>query len=236
MRLDSYIFTHHLAISRNKAKELIKDEKVTVNEKIIKKASFEIGENDIVKVLDDNQYVSRAAYKLSFFLKEEFVNIKDKVCLDIGSSTGGFIQVLLEHGAKEVYGVDVGTNQLHSTLLVDDRVRSYEETDIRDFFVDVNFDIVTCDVSFVGISYIMPSINRLATNDIILLFKPQFEVGKSVKRDRRGVVKDEKAIIQALRNFEVEAIKLGWQLLKRSDSKLRGKEGNIEVFYHFKKS
>jgi 23S rRNA (cytidine1920-2'-O)/16S rRNA (cytidine1409-2'-O)-methyltransferase len=143
--------------------------------------------------------------------------------------------VLLEYGAAEVTGVDVGKEQLHELLQHDSRVISIEETDIRDFQTSRKFDIVTCDVSFVGIGYILKDIDRLAQKDIILLFKPQFEVGKEVKRTKKGVVKDQHAVAIVQEKLESEIFKMGWELIMCQNSQVKGKEGNAEIFYHFRK-
>ncbi len=234
MRLDNYILHCGLTTSRNKAKELIQKQKVLVDGKLITKPSFEVEDVEI-EILQDIVYVSRAGYKLEGFLKEIDINIEDKECLDIGSSTGGFVQVLLLSGAKEIVAVDVGTNQLHNSLKQESKIKSYENRNIKDFISEKNFDIVTCDVSFVGIESILKDIDRLSKKDIIILFKPQFEVGKDVKRDKNGVVKDKKAIEFAKRRFESECFKLDWRKVMEKESILKGKEGNVEIFYYFKK-
>ncbi len=143
--------------------------------------------------------------------------------------------MLLEMGASEVTGVDVGTDQLHEMLRNDPRVISVEQTDIRDFKSDMPYELVTCDVSFTGVTHILPSIDRLAARDIVLLFKPQFEVGKDVKRTKKGVVKDQKAIEAAMRRFEAEVAAIGWKTVVHEPSRVKGKEGNAEIFYHFTK-
>lgn len=234
MRLDNFL-ANNLKISRNQARELIKNLKVKINDKIITKTSFLTDENTKFEILEDKIYVSRAANKLKYFLLESGISIANLNCLDIGSSTGGFIEVLLEFGASKVVGVDVGNNQIHNSLMNETRLKIYENTDIRDFKSDELFEIITCDVSFIGINEILNIINSYANNFIIILFKPQFEVGKSVKRDKKGVVKDEKAISQAMRKFEANALSLGWNLYLKTNSKIKGKEGNEEVFYAFKK-
>ena len=180
MRLDHYLYKHHFTHSRNQAKELIINYKISVNGIVITKPSFEIlSENQPqIEIAQNYIYVSRAAEKLKQFLQRHPVEISGKKCLDIGSSTGGFVQVLLEEGAASVTGVDVGKAQLHKLLQEDSRVISVEETDIRRFETDEKFNVVTCDVSFVGVAHILPDIDRLAERDIIILFKPQFEVGK----------------------------------------------------------
>ncbi len=237
MRLDSYIFNQKLTDSRNRAKALILNSKVTIDGIVVKKPSFIVEEFHKVEILQNLAYVSRAGDKLKSFLDghKDKISIKDKYCLDIGSSTGGFIEVLLEFGAKKVVGVDVGYNQLHKKVKNNPRVESHEEMDIRLFESDRLFDIVTCDVSFVSLEYILPSIDRLSARDIIILFKPQFEVGKNIKRNKRGVVKDEKAIIHALNLFEKHISIFGYTMITKESSHIKGKEGNIEVFYHFQK-
>jgi len=234
MRLDSYIFEKGLSNSRNKAKELIKKKMVKVDGVIIVKPSFEV-EDVEVEILQDTVYVSRAGYKLDGFLKEVTIMIEGKECLDIGSSTGGFVEVLLKKGAKEVVAVDVGSEQLHQSLKQNPKVKSYEKTNIKDFQSDKTFEVVTCDVSFTGIKHILADIDRLSKKDIVILFKPQFEVGKDVKRDKKGVVKDKKAIERVQTEFESEVFKLGWSLNDKKESSLKGKEGNVEIFYHYQK-
>lgn len=235
MRLDSYVFEKGFAQSRNKAAELIKEGSVWLNGKVERKSSVEIGENDTVDVTKIMQYVSRAGLKLRGFINELSLHVKGLDVLDIGSSTGGFVQVWLEEDAKSVTAVDVGSEQLHPSLKVDSRIILHENTDIRLFTPERTYDMVSCDVSFIGIGTLLEHINRLAKSDIIILFKPQFEVGKEVKRTTKGVVKDGSAIIRAQNQFESQAVLLGWQLVDKRESLVKGKEGNVETFYYFKK-
>ncbi len=235
MRLDNYLFKNAHAQSRNKAQELIKAMVVLVDGKIVSKPSFSVAETNKIEILNPKQYVSRAGYKLKTYLSEQdLVDIKNRVCLDIGSSTGGFVQVLLEEGAKRVVAVDVGDNQLHESLKKSENLEVFENSDIRDFEYKERFDIITCDVSFIGLEYILGDIDRFAKEYIIILFKPQFEVGSGVKRDKRGVVKDSFAIKKAKEKFEALA-QQRWDMLDSKDSSLKGKEGNVETFYCFKK-
>ena len=235
MRLDNYLVEKEFVDSRNKAQSIIKDGLVYVNEKLVKKSSFKVEKGDAVKVSEHKSYVSRAAFKLAMFLNELSLNVKDKVALDIGSSTGGFTQVLLEQHVAEVSAVDVGSNQLHPSIKNDTRVYSYESCDIREFQSDKAFDLVVSDVAFISLLYILDDVDRLATEDIILLFKPQFEVGRDVKRDKNGVVLDVKAIARAREKFENACALKGWKLHTKSISKLIGKEGNKEYCYYFRK-
>lgn len=235
MRLDNYLVQNSLASSRTKAQALIKDGLVSINSKVVKKSSLKIEENDEVTVAEHKEYVSRSAHKLSNFLQELNLDIKDSICLDIGSSTGGFTQVLLENKVKEVSSVDVGREQLHKSLREDDRVFSYESCDIREFKSDKAFDVVVSDVAFISLLNILDDIDRLAADKIILLFKPQFEVGREVKRDNNGVVLDEKAIQKAMKKFEEACELKRWKLNLKSPSKLTGKEGNLEYCYYYEK-
>lgn len=236
MRLDAYIFEQRFAQSRNKASEMIKEGSVFVNGVSERKASTNITAKDMVVVEKISQYVSRSGLKLKGFLGEvASLHVRDCTCLDIGSSTGGFVQVLLEEGAKSVSAVDVGSAQLHESLRGNPNIKLFENTDIRAFVSDELFDVVTCDVSFIGVAQILSDIDRLAKAKIIILFKPQFEVGKEVKRTTKGVVKDGAAIMRAQQKFEADTVKFGWKLIEKKESLLKGKEGNGETFYYFEK-
>ena len=238
MRLDIYLTKHHNIQSRNKAQELISAKKIKINGVIITKPSFKVDDNEIdLEILEDEFYVSRAAYKLKYFLEElENIKLSDKIALDIGSSTGGFTQILLQNNIKEVTCVDVGSNQLHDLIKEDYRIIKCENTDIRKFKSDIQYDIITCDVSFISIHNILEDINRLAKDKIIILFKPQFEVGRDVKRDRAGVVKDMEVIKQVREEFLIATGKLNWNLMYSQNSQLKGKDGNLEELFYFQKS
>ena len=239
MRLDQYLTLNYNIQSRNKAAELIKAGKIEIDGKVVKKSSFDVDNKSQIKILEDDFFVSRAAYKLKYFLEElntlENISIENKNTLDIGSSTGGFTQILLLNNAKKVTCVDVGSNQLHEKIKNEDKISFFENTDIRDFKSEEIFKVVTCDVSFISILYIIEDINRLASEDIIILFKPQFEVGTNVKRDKKGVVKDKKAIIRAREKFIAYTENLNWKLKYSSMSKLQGKDGNEEELFYFSK-
>jgi len=232
-RLDNYLVEKEIVDSRNKAQTIIKEGFVSVNAKVIKKSSLKIEEHDVVTLAEHKSYVSRAAFKLLEFLEEINLDVKDRIALDIGSSTGGFTQVLLERNVVEVTCVDVGRDQLHKSLREDTRVNVFESCDIRKFESTKEFDLVVSDVAFISLLYILDAVDRLASKDIILLFKPQFEVGRHVKRDKNGVVLDKKAIANAMQKFEDACALKGWQLMQRAPSKLTGKEGNLEYCYHF---
>ncbi len=269
-------------------------------------------------------YVGRGALKLKSFLAACPLEVKGKNALDVGSSTGGFVQILLQNGVKSVTALDVGSSQLDESLRTDSRVIVVENTDVREFaagfknqgadgkfdgaeqnlknqiepnfnpgksnfaerdgflsepcelaFLPSNltqagartdesnlagvdfaaknqnakfdshaaknvarkFDLITCDVSFISLKEILPSIDALAGKncDIILLFKPQFEVGRTAKRNKKGVVTDAKAVCEARAKFELAAANLGWVMRQTRECEVKGKEGNAEFFYAFNK-
>jgi len=233
MRLDLYLLKIFDIQSRNKACELIKSNKVKCNDKLITKPSYIVQNNDNIILLEEDFYVSRAAYKLKYFLQDLKIDLKDKTALDIGSSTGGFTQVLLENEIKKVVCVDVGDNQLHKKIKSNTKIEFFENCDIRDFKSSYNFDIITCDVSFISILNIIDVINSLRFKNIIILFKPQFEVGINIKRNKKGVVQDKQAIKKTKDDFLSKAFSLKWQLIFNSISKVQGKEGNEEEFFYF---
>ncbi|CAA6805476.1 MAG: RNA binding methyltransferase FtsJ like [uncultured Sulfurovum sp.] len=237
MRLDKYLVDEGYFESRNRANDAIKAGHVMVDGKKAK-ASAKVDENTLVEVEDTKFYVSRAGRKLENFLAEYTMDFEGKRALDVGSSTGGFAQIVLENGVKSLDCVDVGTDQLHISLRAEERLTLHEETDIRDFKSNASFDLVTCDVSFISILQITDAMDALVAKgtDIIILYKPQFEVGKDVKRDSKGVVQDLDTIARRKEAFEAEVKKLGWDEQYQAFSQVQGKEGNQEYLYHFKKA
>lgn len=236
MRLDSYVCEKGFAQSRNKASELIKEGSVWVNGKVERKNAIEISQSDTVEVTKISQYVSRAGLKLRGFLNDITLDAKGMSVLDIGSSTGGFVQVWLEEEVQSVTAVDVGSAQLHPSLRSHPSIYLHENMDIRVFPQEKKYDIISCDVSFIGIISLLDIITAFAKEKIIILFKPQFEVGKEVKRSSKGVVKDGTAIMRAHQQFETQAVLQGWQLIKKKESLVKGKEGNVETFYYFEQA
>ena len=168
--------------------------------------------------------------------QKEVLNLAGVDVLDVGSSTGGFVQILLQRGAKSVTALDVGSSQLSEILRRDPRVIVRENTDIREFASKKKFDLITCDVSFISLNLILESLVRLAKSVLIVLFKPQFEVGAEIKRNKKGVLKDEKAVCAARAKFERLCAELGLTVLHASACKITGKEGNREFFYLLKRT
>ena len=175
--------------------------------------------------------MSRAGLKLAGAAKAFNLDFHSKTVLDIGSSTGGFTDFALQHGAKKVYAVDVGTEQLHPSLRGNKRIELYEKTDIRDFVPNQSVDIVVCDVSFISLREILPHVakNIMQPETILVaMVKPQFEAGKH--QVNKGVIKNDKVRRQILADFENWA-KQYFVVLDKKDSDVAGAKGNVERFY-----
>ena len=237
MRLDKYLVDEGYYESRNRANDAIKAGLIMLDGKKAK-ASAKVSENTIVVVENSKFYASRAARKLESFLENYSIDMKDKIALDIGSSTGGFAQIVLENDVASIDCVDVGSAQLHISLRNNEKLTLHEGTDIRGFESEKSFGLITCDVSFISVLKIIEDIERLASKgcDIVILYKPQFEVGKDVKRDSKGVVQDIDAIARRKEAFEEQTLGLGWSEKYQMLSTLTGKEGNQEYLYHFIKT
>ena len=235
MRLDVYLSEKNLTKSRAAAAALIKAGAVSVNGKIVEKSAFEVGENDDVEIVGETlKYVGRGGLKLEKALEIAKIDLSGKTCLDIGASTGGFTDCMLQNGAKMVYAVDVGTNQLDEKLRSDARVVSLENTDIRDFFLNSDVDFIGADVSFISLKLILPHIFRLLKTDgtAVVLVKPQFEAGtSSVGRkalSKKGVVTDEKARLKIVGEVKDFAQQCGFAVILTEESPITGGSGNVE--------
>lgn len=234
MRLDSFLFINHFVQSRNKANELIKSGFIKVDGKIVLKPSFIVDSDYKIEILKE-VFVSRAGEKLDYYIKSHNLDFSNMNVLDIGSSKGGFTQVLLKYNAKSVTCVDIGINQLDVSLRNNPKINLFESCDIREFNSLHLFDFIVCDVSFISIKNILDSIFRLLCGEALLLFKPQFEVGKNAKRNKKGVVMQKEAIDSALDEILALLKQYGFLILNVESSKLKGKEGNEEIFINIKK-
>lgn len=230
MRLDLYLTEQKLTESRTKAKSLIEGSLVMVNDKIITKCSFDVSDTDTVKIIGDNcPYVSRGGLKLEAAIKTFNLDFKNKVILDIGASTGGFTDCSLQHGAKLVYAVDVGSNQLHHSLLDNPKVVSMEKTNVKDLKELPNrIDYVVMDVSFVSVEYLLPFIYKFIkeAEGFVLLIKPQFELGHI--KLKNGVVKDSKTHLRVIENIKKELNKYNLGIYNLAPSPILGGDGNKE--------
>lgn len=235
-RLDQRV-SEQEKISRTKAKGFIEEGLVFVNNMQIKKVSFLVDGGDKVVLLEYEGYVSRGAYKLLGAIVNFDLDFKDKVVLDLGASTGGFTQVCLKHGAKKVYAVDVGENQLDKTLVNDERVVNLSKTDVRELDREKVGDanIIVGDLSFISLTKILPKIQELFGTklEMILLFKPQFECGKEIAKKYKGVIKNKEIHKKILKNFGNFVKLLGFSLNNIIVSPIKGGDGNIEYLLHF---
>jgi 23S rRNA (cytidine1920-2'-O)/16S rRNA (cytidine1409-2'-O)-methyltransferase len=231
-RLDQALVERGLVSSRSQAASYIKLGDVLVNKKVVTKAGELVGERDQLEVTAEEQYVSRAALKLASVADEFQIDFTNKVVLDIGSSTGGFTQYVLNHGAASVIAVDVGTNQLHPSLRNDPRIHLFEQTAIQKMQPVPNLtpDMVVADVSFVSLKEILPHALRLAApnTQFIIMVKPQFEAGDSYKH--KGVIKNDTIRRAILKDFETWVQKL-FRIQNKADSAVAGSKGNRERFY-----
>lgn len=229
MRLDQYLVTHH-ELTRSRAQLLIADGSVCVQGIPVTKASKTINSSDIVSFIDSIKYVSRAGLKLEKALELFQVDPLGKRCLDIGSSTGGFTECLLQREVSHVDAVDVGTDQLVLSLRNNSRVTVYEQTDIRNFKNTIRYDLIVCDASFISLTKIIPEIPRFSNTGaiIILLIKPQFEVGKEFL-GKRGIVTDEIRVVEIITDMVICAKK--HSLILNDEIKIcpiKGGDGNQE--------
>ncbi len=239
MRLDKYLTDNGFFPSREKAQTAIKHETVMVDGRIVTKASIEITEAMRVEVIDlFNKYVSMGGLKLEKAIKDFGLDFSGKTVLDIGSSTGGFTDCALQHGAASVTAVDVGTAQLVESLLHHPKVTSLENKDFRDLkpedVQNQQFDFIVSDVSFISLTYIIPNIDPFLKPDgqMMFLIKPQFEAGPSFL-SRSGIVTDEKGYKTAIQRVVNEAMTHRYYLQKLAISTLFEKQKNVEFLALF---
>lgn len=232
-RLDQLLVFRKLVASRSQAQNYIELGVVKVDGRVVTKAGFLVSEEDSIQLITE-QYVSRAGLKLASVAKILNLDFKDKTVLDVGSSTGGFTDYALKHGAKKVIAVDVGTDQMHPKIATDDRVELHEKTDIRDFVTDQVIDLVVMDVSFISSRLILPHLHKLVSKNSMLaiMVKPQFEAGKD--QINKGVVKNNTVRRQILKAFESWTSNK-FTILDKADSEVAGQKGNVERFYLLKK-
>lgn len=234
-RLDQELVKRGLVSTRSQAESYIKLGSVTVNGKVIRKPGTHVDMSDAVKLMAVEQYVSRAGLKLASVASILKLDFRNKVMLDVGSSTGGFTDYALQHGAKKVIAVDVGTNQLHPKLRSDKRVELHEKTDIREFKPTEHLDIIVMDLSFISLRNILTHIADITDTNtqVVAMLKPQFEAEMSSLK-HKGVIKNDSMRRQILKDFEAWAQNL-FIIINKADSEVSGAKGNTERFYLLKK-
>jgi 23S rRNA (cytidine1920-2'-O)/16S rRNA (cytidine1409-2'-O)-methyltransferase len=254
-RLDKVLFSKGLVKSREMARALIMEGKVYVDGNKITKAGSPVDENsDISLQATDLPYVSRGGLKLEAAIKYFNIEVKDKLIMDVGSSTGGFTDCLLQKGAKKAYCIDVGYGQLAWSLRKDPRVILLERTNIRYLreilreqeargkeqeygdLADSKIDIATIDVSFISLTKVVPEVIKCLNDEgeVLALVKPQFEVGKG-EVGKGGIVREEEKRLKAVKYVEEELKKCGLKSHGVFQSPVSGQKGNVEYFLYMKK-
>ncbi len=240
IRLDRLLIERNLVSSRERAKALIMEGKVFVDGKVIIKAGTLIRDDALIKIKDlDIPYVSRGGLKLEAAFKYFNIDVKGKIAMDVGASTGGFTDCLLQHGVTRVYCIDVGYGQLAWKLRSDERVHILERTNIRYLpkeKIPELIDIATIDVSFISLRKVIPKVLEFLKDDgeIIALIKPQFEVGKG-EVDKGGIIKKEEKRLKAVEEVKNFIDSLGLKIKGLMQSPITGGKGNIEYLIYFGK-
>ena len=231
-RLDIELTKRGITSSRSQAESWVRLGKVTVDGTVVTKPGHFIRDDAVLKLTAKDQYVSRAGLKLASVAQLLHMDFRDKTVLDVGSSTGGFTDYALRNGAKKVFAVDVGTDQLHPSLKGNPKIELHEKTDIRDFFLpNEKPDIIVIDVSFISLRDILPHLAEHLSGkntQIAAMLKPQFEAGKN--QTNKGIIKNDAVRRQILKEFETWS-KQYFVIKDKRDSDVHGAKGNQERFY-----
>jgi 23S rRNA (cytidine1920-2'-O)/16S rRNA (cytidine1409-2'-O)-methyltransferase len=239
-RLDVLLVKRNLIESREKAKAVIMAGNVFVDGQREDKAGSMFAESVAIELKGITlKYVSRGGFKLEKAVEQYRVSLEGKVCMDVGSSTGGFTDCMLQNGAVKVYAVDVGTNQLAWKLRQDERVISMEKTNIRYLEPDQipdSIDFISIDVAFISLTKVLQPVRELLRDEgeIVCLIKPQFEAGRE-KVGKKGVVREPEVHIEVIQKVIKYAVSLGFHILNLDYSPIKGPEGNIEYLLHIQK-
>jgi 23S rRNA (cytidine1920-2'-O)/16S rRNA (cytidine1409-2'-O)-methyltransferase len=243
-RIDKLLVDRGLAASRERAQALILAGKVLVDEQKVEKAGAQIEEKCAIRLLgEDLKYVSRGGLKLERALEHWKISVEGKVCVDIGASTGGFTDCLLQHGAARVVAVDTGYGQMNFKMRQDSRVRLLEKTNARYLTREIlgeTADFIAMDVSFISATLVLPAVVRAAFSDsveeragrrVIVLVKPQFEAGRE-HVGKGGIVRDEDAQNAAVEKVRATLVELGVSRTDSIESPILGAEGNREFLLY----
>jgi len=234
-RLDQALADAGLVESRTQAQALILAGRVRVAGETVRRPDRKVGDGQPLEVVERSPYVSRGGFKLAGALDAFGVDPAGRICADVGASTGGFTDVLLQRGAARVHAIDVGRGLLHWRLRQDPRVVVVERVNARNLepFAEP-ISLIVVDVSFIGLEKVLPAIAAAAPGaEIVALFKPQFQVGRA-EVGKGGVVRDEAAIESAREHFRGWCSEAGLEVLGEAPSALPGAEGNREIFFHLR--
>lgn len=236
-RIDKELVNRNLVPSRTKAQELIEANVVECNGKVIKKCNYIVTEEDELKILENDKlkYVSRGGLKLEKAINVFSIDFNNKNIMDIGSSTGGFCDCALQHGAKSIIAIDVGTDLMDKSLRNNQKIDLHEQTNFKElehkYFE--NIDIITCDVSFISLKRI---IEKVASEKIkvegVFLIKPQFECGKEIARKYKGIILNKNIHINIIEDLIKYFNFLGFYIKNLTNSPIKGGDGNIEYLVY----
>ena len=237
-RIDTFLHENYYFESREKARRAIMAGDVLVDGYIVDKAGTKIDVSSHIEVREKERYVSRGGYKLEKAQEVFSLDLRDKVCMDIGSSTGGFTDCMLQNGARKVYAVDVGYGQLEWKLRNDPRVMVLERTNFRYMdhtLIEDKIDFYSVDVSFISLKLMFPNMAALAGDnaEAETLIKPQFEAGRE-RVGKNGIVKDKKTHMDVIQNVVSYGADHGFELINLSFSPIKGAKGNIEYLAYFR--
>lgn len=237
MRLDVYLAENGIVKSRELAKRLISAGAVEINGKTVTKPAFNVSDTDNINITGEMpKYVGRGGYKLEKAIECFGIELRGLVCIDIGASTGGFTDCMLQNGAGYVYAVDVGHGQLDGKLLADSRICSMEGTNIKDVRAEDllrKISFAATDVSFISLSKIMPKISELLEDNgsAVMLIKPQFECGKA-DIGKNGIVRSPKVHARVMREIHAACTACGMGVVGMDFSPIQGGDGNIEYLMY----
>jgi 23S rRNA (cytidine1920-2'-O)/16S rRNA (cytidine1409-2'-O)-methyltransferase len=247
VRIDKLLVERGMVPSRERAQAMILSGRVLVNEQKIEKAGATVDHDSAIRLLgDDLKYVSRGGLKLEAALRDWKIDLTGRTCMDIGASTGGFTDCMLQHGAAEVIAVDTGYGQIHARLRSDPRVKLLEKTNARYLTADdlakagplAPDSFIALDVSFISVTLVLPAVLNAvfalvssARPEVVILIKPQFEVGRELV-GKGGIVKDEQAQLGAVQKVRQKVEELGGKNIESRESPILGMEGNREFLLH----
>lgn len=238
MRLDAYLFSLKKYVSRTKAAEAVEKGYVSVNGKVITKSSYSVSDADKIIITENDEFVSNGGYKLEKAFCDFGFSVKDLVMADVGASTGGFTDCLLRRGAKKVFALDVGESQLSEKICKDERVVVIDNYNAREMNVSTfgePLDGVTCDVSFISLTYILKPVFDVLKDDgfAVVLLKPQFECGKK-ELNKNGIVTNVKAKIDCAQKIKNYAVSVGLIPVAFTNAPIRSGK-NTEYLFYLKK-
>lgn len=241
IRIDDYLIANKYFDNKEDVLRYVMAGKVFVNEQKLASSAkqYKIEKIEKIRIKDKKyKYVSRAGYKLEKAIKEFKLELKSKIMLDVGSSTGGFVDCALQEGISEVYALDVGTNQLDYSLRINDKVKVFEKTNFRlidEKFFNIKFDIITMDVSFISIKLLVENVKKLLKDngEFICLIKPQFEAERDVKREN-GIITDPKVHEQVVDDITKYLEENNLTVCQVVPSPIKGTKGNQEFLAHIK--